>query len=192
MGCGSSSLKGEKSDDATAQPIKKVRTDFSIPDYETGTQGRRDTTVGPLDPPRQRSELLSPRTEKQENPLDTGVGPDSAHVETKPSTTGDWRCGANDCDCHNPAEKVNCLRCGAPRAQTDQTNFEDKLPGQQPKVQDPITRNAEGVQHKEPYKDVTVSPTTPTNNNSFSYDNAITQPQITTASTDRQGEKATY
>lgn len=192
MGCGSSSLKGEKSDDATAQPIKKVRTDFSTPDYETGAQGRRDTVIGPLDPTPQKPELLSLGTEKQDNPLATSVAPDPAQHESETRTAGAWRCGADGCSYHNPAENVNCLRCGAPRSGAGQTKFENSTSDQQPKVQDPITRNAEDSQHTEPYRDVTASPTTPSNNNTFTYDNVTTQSQVTSAAIDRQGEKPTY
>jgi len=192
MGCGSSSLKGEKSDDPAAQPIKKVRTDFSTPDYETEAQGRRDTVVGPLDAPRQKSELLSPGAEKQDNPLATPVAPHPAQHESETTTSGDWRCGADGCSYHNPAENVNCLRCGAPRSRAAQTNAEDRIYGQQPKVQDPITRNAEGPQHKDPYRDVTESPTTPANNNTFTHNNVSTQPQVTSAAIDRQAERPTY
>lgn len=73
MGCGQSSLKGEKKEDIseTPQPIKKVATNFSTVNYDsTASQGRRNTEYAPHDDVRHKpSEALSPLTEKQTNPL---------------------------------------------------------------------------------------------------------------------------
>jgi len=44
-----------------------------------------------------------------------------------PFRPGDWRCGQETCAYHNFAKNINCLRCGAPRANAavvaDATNF---------------------------------------------------------------------
>jgi hypothetical protein len=44
-----------------------------------------------------------------------------------PFRPGDWRCGQETCNYHNFAKNVNCLRCGAPRANAavvaDASNF---------------------------------------------------------------------
>lgn len=158
MGCGSSSLKGEKQpagrEDAP-QPIKKVQTSFSTVDYDAAGQGRRDTTVGPLDPVRQKSDVPPPLPEKQD---DTPAAPDQSQLETK--TT-----------------------------QADQIEFANKIPDQQPLVQDPVTRNAEDIENKEPYRDVTETPVTPFNTALSTADDKLSQPQITSATIDRLGEQ---
>ncbi|KAK5945982.1 hypothetical protein PMZ80_000121 [Knufia obscura] len=166
MGCGSSSLKGEKqsagTDDAP-QPIKKVQTSFSTVDYDAAGQGRRDTTVGPLDPVRQKSDAPPPLPlpEKQDDSLNTSAAPDQSQPETK--TT-----------------------------QADQIEFASKIPDQQPLVQDPVTRNAEDIENKEPYRDVTETPVTPFNTATFTTNDKLSQPQITSATIDRLGEKPSY
>jgi hypothetical protein len=44
-----------------------------------------------------------------------------------PFRPGDWRCGQETCNYHNFAKNINCLRCGAPRANAavvaDASNF---------------------------------------------------------------------
>lgn len=85
MGCGQSSLKGEKKEDITEppQPIKKVATNFSTVNYDSATAGagRRNTEYAPHDDIRHKpSEALSPLTEKEVNPL-------SIDGATQPGTT---------------------------------------------------------------------------------------------------------
>lgn len=161
MGCGSSKLKGEEQTSATEdapQPIKKVQTNFSTVDYDAAGQGRRDTTVGPLEPVHQKSDAIPPLPEEQDDSLNTAVAPDPAQPETK-ITKG------------------------------DQISFENKIRDQQPQIRDPATRNPENYEKIEPYRDVTVSPTTPVANNAFNTEDEISHPQITSAATDKQGEK---
>lgn len=74
MGCGQSSLKGEKKEDITEtpQPIKKVATNFSTINYDSAAagSGRRNTEYAPHDDIRHKpSDALSPLTEKPINPL---------------------------------------------------------------------------------------------------------------------------
>jgi len=162
MGCGSSSLKGEDQNDVQQQPIKKVQTNFSTVDYDATTQGRRDTTVGPLDTLRQKSEAPPPPTEKHENPPNAAVAPAFAQPET-----GSYN--------------VDQIRPG------------DRIADQQPLVQDPVERNAEDPLSKEPYRDVTASPTTPIHNHASALlEQLPQQPHVTSAAADKQGEKPSY
>lgn len=81
MGCGQSSLKGEKKEDIseTPQPIKKVATNFSTVNYDAvAAQGRRNTEYAPHDEINHRpSEGLSPLTEKRTNPIDGAIQPET-------------------------------------------------------------------------------------------------------------------
>ena len=90
MGCGSSSLKGEQPSDINTEapkPIAKTKTNFSTIDYDSTATERRDTVYAPHEAIRQRSEALSPLTEKPTNPIDLtspgeGVAPGSTHPQT--------------------------------------------------------------------------------------------------------------
>lgn len=92
MGCGQSSLKGDKKEDITEtpQPIKKVATNFSTVNYDTTTsQGRRNTEYAPHDTIQHKpSEALSPLTEKQTNPLsiDGATHPGAVTTSTPAAT----------------------------------------------------------------------------------------------------------
>lgn len=135
MGCGQSSLKGEKTEDIQepAKPLKKVATNFSTIDYEStpNQSHRRNTEYAPHDEigVGKPSEALSPLTEKKENPLNIDAGTTPA-ISTQPATT----------------------------TAASSTAFENKLPTQTP--QNPV---GEEVSKIEPYRDVTASPTSPTN-----------------------------
>lgn len=92
MGCGSSTLKGDKKEDLTEtpQPIKKVATNFSTVNYDsTASQGRRNTEYAPHDNIEHKpSEALSPLTEKKTNPLsiDGATHPATATTSTPAAT----------------------------------------------------------------------------------------------------------
>jgi len=146
MGCGSSSLKGDEPTGVTEeapQPIKKVQTNFSTVDYDAAGQGRRDTTVGPLDAIRRKSDVPPPLPE-EDSEQSTGFTSNSTQPETK--TT-----------------------------KSDQINFENKISDQQPTARDPVTHHIEDAKHKAPYQDVTASPTTPSNNNTFHFEDKVSQ-----------------
>lgn len=91
MGCGSSSLKGEQPGDVNNEapkPISKTKTNFSTIDYDSTATERRDTVYAPHEEIRQRSEALSPLTEKPANPIDlTNPGEGVAPGSTQPQTT---------------------------------------------------------------------------------------------------------
>lgn len=136
MGCGQSSLKGEKQEDIQepAKPLKKVQTNFSTVDYDAAPNSkRRNTEYAPHDEIQQQrpSEALSPLTEKKEDPL-------SIDAQTAPTAS------------------TQVAGTTAPSS----TAFENTLPTQT--TQNPI---GEEVGKVEPYRDVTASPTTPTANN---------------------------
>lgn len=133
MGCGQSSLKGEKQEDIQepAKPLKKVGTNFSTVDYDAApTSSRRKSAVAPDTIHEHKpSEALSPLTERKQDPLtiDSAATPAAS---TQPETT----------------------------TTAGSTAFENKLPTQTP--QNPV---GEDVSKVEPYRDVTASPTSPTN-----------------------------
>lgn len=135
MGCGQSSLKGEKPEDiqeSAPKPMKKVATNFSTPDYEaTAGSARRNTEYAPHDDVTKRpSEALSPLTEKPSNPIDKDAITQPG-ASTQPQT-----------------------------ANVAATNFEDRLSGGQ-STQDPL--GVDTIAPKQPYHDVTVdSPSSPT------------------------------
>lgn len=131
MGCGQSSLKGEKQEDQEApKPIKKVETNFSTVNYDAAPNtGRRNTEYAPHDEVREHkpSEALSPGTERHTNPLSVDAGTTPA-ASTQPEAT----------------------------TTSTSTAFENKLPDQT--AQNPA---GEDITKTEPYKDVTASPDTP-------------------------------
>lgn len=132
MGCGQSSLKGEKQEDIQepAKPLKKVATNFSTIDYDAAPSStRRKSAVAPDSQDHKPSEALSPLTERKEEPLTIDSG-------TTPATS---------------------TQLGTTTAASS-TAFENKLPTQTP--QNPV---GEDVNEVEPYRDVTASPTSPTN-----------------------------
>lgn len=91
MGCGSSSLKGEQPSDVNTEapkPITKTKTNFSTIDYDSTATERRDTVYAPHESARQKSEVLSPLTEKPVNPLENvNPGEGVAAGSTQPQTT---------------------------------------------------------------------------------------------------------
>lgn len=91
MGCGSSSLKGEQPGDVNTEapkPISKTKTNFSTIDYDSTTTERRDTVYAPHESIRQKSDVLSPLTEKPDDPIQhTNPGEGVAAGSTHPQTT---------------------------------------------------------------------------------------------------------
>ncbi|KAJ9652341.1 hypothetical protein H2198_008380, partial [Neophaeococcomyces mojaviensis] len=66
MGCCQSDMKGEKQADVAAeepQPIKKVQTNFSTVDYDSGATTRRDTVYAPNEQVKKASSELPTVTE---------------------------------------------------------------------------------------------------------------------------------
>lgn len=88
MGCGSSSLKGEKQEDIAEQPIKQVKTNFSAVDYDSAAKGRRDTVYAPDETKRVKSDALSPLADKND-PLHTASIDSTAVNSSQPRTVGE-------------------------------------------------------------------------------------------------------
>lgn len=156
MGCGSSSLKGEKHEEGAAEPakpMKKVATNFSTVDYDNPTnQGRRNTEYAPHDEikPHKPSEALSPLTEKKSNPIDHDAIAQPA-AATQPGS--------------------------ATAATTTPAIVQDTVAGNQTAL-DPVGDHSAP---KQPYKDITTdspsSPTAPNVVNAFPESHDTTKPQ---------------
>lgn len=131
MGCGSSTLKGEKHEvEEAPKPMTKVNTNFSTINYDGATTARNNSVYAPHDEIRQHkpSAALSPLTEK-DNPLTIDAASNPA-AAVQPGTT----------------------TTSVPTT----TPFENNLPAQT--THNPLA--GEEAIKTEPYRDVTVSPTT--------------------------------
>lgn len=139
MGCCQSDLKGEEQAGTDNPGIRKVATNFSTVDYDAAATGRRDTVYAPHEAERQKSEGLSPLTEKKTDPISQNI----AEATTPASTSN------------------------KPQSDTDQINFENKLPEASSANPTAINTTKEVEENKPPYQDVTASPTSPTATNTI-------------------------
>jgi len=74
--------------------------------------GQMDPVSYPYAPPMQNATMPSYMSQPPATQSRSGT-----MSGTVPFRAGDWKCGSEGCGYHNFAKNVNCLRCGASRAQ---------------------------------------------------------------------------
>lgn len=146
MGCGSSSLKGEQPGDINNEPNKplaKTKTNFSTIDYDSSATERRDTVYAPHESSRQRSEALSPLTEKPTNPIDLTKPSDIAAAgSTQPQTTNSEGLSFQNTLAEQPAKQSVVTDPVAPKTPYQDVTTSPTTPGVENQLDQKLEQSA--------------------------------------------------
>jgi len=107
MGCGASSLKGEKMADLSSEPVRRINTNFSAVDYSQEPQARRMTEYAPDEAPRRKSKASRASADAG---LPATTGTTSDDTQLKPyQTIGDDRWNEDQPQEDYPHEKTHLV-----------------------------------------------------------------------------------